>query len=91
MPIRDSYTVQETILQLIFDDTEIIYVMTLLYIMCICQKNTNLLHLQMIKIAYFIIYDSCYFEVDAVVLAGDGMGGVAAAMGQRAYPIAHLQ
>ena len=62
MPIRDSYTVQETILQLIFDDTEIIYVMTLLYIMCICQKNTNLLHLQMIKIAYFIIYDSCYFE-----------------------------
>ena len=54
MPIRDSYTVQETILQLIFDDTEIIYVMTLLYIMCICQKNTNLLHLQMTKIAYFI-------------------------------------
>lgn len=48
------YTVQETILQLIFDDTEIIYVMTLLNIMCICQKNTNLLHLQMTKIAYFI-------------------------------------
>ena len=49
------YTVQETILQLIFDDTEIIYVMTLLNIMCICQKNTNLLHLQIIKIAYFIL------------------------------------
>ena len=48
------YTVQETILQLIFDDTEIIYVMTLLNIMCICQKNTNLLHLQMTKMAYFI-------------------------------------
>jgi hypothetical protein len=50
------YTVQETILQLIFDDNEIIYVMTLLYIMCICQKNTNLLHLQMTKIAYFIFF-----------------------------------